>query len=200
VLRGQWLLAGLCSAAAGLVRPTGSALALAVGLAAVVAVAHRRDGVRPWLGGLLAMSGLLGYLGYVGWRTGTPTGWFDIQHTGWGSQFDAGASLVRFVRQAVLTGHEAYDLAVLLAMTGSLVLLVVAVRMRLPWPLLVYTTAVLIIVGRTTGRSTHGCGCSRRRSRCCSRLPSGSRTAGPVRPSRWWSRRRWPRPGSAATR
>jgi hypothetical protein len=36
VLRGQWLLAGLCSAAAGLVRPTGSALALAVGLAAVV--------------------------------------------------------------------------------------------------------------------------------------------------------------------
>ena len=26
---------------------------------------------------------LLGYLGYVGWRTGTPTGWFDIQRTGW---------------------------------------------------------------------------------------------------------------------
>ncbi len=53
VLRGQWLLAGLCSAAAGLVRPTGSALALAVGLAALVAVVGRRDGLRPWAAGCL---------------------------------------------------------------------------------------------------------------------------------------------------
>ncbi len=102
VLRGQWLLAGLCSAAAGLVRPTGSALALAVGLAALVAVVGRRDGLRPWVAGVLAASGLLGYLGYVGWRTGTPTGWFDIQRTGWGSRFDAGASLARFVGRALL--------------------------------------------------------------------------------------------------
>jgi hypothetical protein len=98
------------------------------------------------------VSGLLGYLGYVGWRTGTPTGWFDIQRTGWNSRFDGGASLVRFVGQAVLTGHEAYDLAVLLGLTGSIVLLVVAVRMRLPWPLLVYTAAVLIIVWASDGQ------------------------------------------------
>jgi hypothetical protein len=98
------------------------------------------------------MSGLLGYLGYVAWRTGTPTGWFDIQRTGWGSRFDAGASLIRFVRQAVLTGHEAYDLAVLLALAGSIVLLVVAVRMRLPWPLLVYSAAVLITVWASDGQ------------------------------------------------
>ena len=152
VLRGQWLLAGLCSAAAGLVRPTGSALALAVGLAALVAVVGRRDGLRPWVAGVLAASGLLGYLGYVAWRTGTPTGWFDIQRTGWGSQFDAGASLVRFVGRALSTGHELYDLAVLLTLIGSLLLLVVAVRMRLPWPLLVYTAAVLITVWCSDGQ------------------------------------------------
>jgi hypothetical protein len=152
VLRRQWLLAGLCSAAAGLVRPTAGALALAVGLAAVVAVVGRRDGRRPWLAGVVAASGLLSYLGYVGWRTGAPTGWFDIQRIGWGSQFDAGASLVRFVDRALSTGHELYDLAVLLALIGSLVLLVVAVRMRLPWPLLVYTTAVLITVWCSDGQ------------------------------------------------
>jgi hypothetical protein len=152
VLRRQWLLAGLCSAAAGLVRPTGSALALAVGLAALVAVVGRRDGLRPWVAGVLAASGLLGYLGYVGWRTGTPTGWFEIQRTGWGSQFDAGASLARFVGRALATGHELYDLAVLLTLIGSLLLLVVAVRMRLPWPLLVYTVAVLITVWCSDGQ------------------------------------------------
>jgi hypothetical protein len=41
---------------------------------------------------------------------------------------------------------------VLLGLTGSIVLLVVAVRMRLPWPLLVYTAAVLIIVWASDGQ------------------------------------------------
>jgi len=108
--------------------------------------------VRPWFAGLLAASGLLGYLGYVGWRTGTPTGWFDIQRTGWGSQFDGGASLVRFVARALKSGHEAYDLAVLLTLVGSIVLLAVAVRMRLPWPVLVYAAAVLITVWCSDGQ------------------------------------------------
>ena len=152
VLRRQWLLAGLCSAAAGLVRPTGSALALAVGLAALVAVLTRRDGVRPWFAVVLAASGLLGYLGYVGWRTGTPLGWFDIQRTGWGSQFDAGVSLARFVGRTLSGGHELYDLAVLLTLIGSVVLLVVAVRMRLPWPLLVYAAVVLVTVWCSDGQ------------------------------------------------
>ena len=152
VLQRQWLLAGLCSAAAGLVRPTGSALALAVGLAALGAVVTRRDGVRPYVAAVLAASGLLGYLGVVALRTGTPTGWFDIQRTGWGSQFDAGASLARFVGRTVAGGHELYDVAVLLTLVGSLVLMVLAVRMRLPWPLLVYSAAVLVTVWCSDGQ------------------------------------------------
>ena len=108
--------------------------------------------MRPWLAGLLAASGLLGYLGYVGWRTGTPTGWFDIQRTGWGSQFDGGASLVRFVARTLRSGHEVYDLAVLLTLVGSIVLLAVAVRMRLPWPVLVYAAAVLVTVWCSDGQ------------------------------------------------
>ena len=151
-LRRQWLLAGFCSAAAGLVRPTGSALALAVGLAALAAVVARRDGARPWLTGLLAASGLLGYLGYVGWRTGSPTGWFDIQRSGWGSEFDGGASLARFVARILASGHELYDLAVLVTLVGSLVLLAVAMRMRLPWPVLVYAAAVLVTVWCSDGQ------------------------------------------------
>ena len=105
VLRGQWLLAGLL-AAAGLVRRT-------------AARGRSRSGWRrssPSSSGATACVrgsagccgvGLLGYVGYVGWRTGTPTGWFDIQRTWWNSRFDGGASLARFVGQAVLTGHEA---------------------------------------------------------------------------------------------
>jgi hypothetical protein len=147
---------------------------------------------------VLAASGLLGYLGYVGWRTGTPTGWFDIQRTGWGSQFDAGASLARFVGRALSTGHELYDLAVLLTLIGSLVLLVVAVRMRLPWPLLVYTAAVLITVWCSDGQ-VHS-----RVAPADSGVPAAASRRARARPAphddggrgRWW-RPHWRRHGSA---
>jgi hypothetical protein len=150
-LRGQWVLAGLCAAAAGLVRPTGSSLVLAVALAALVA-ARRHRSARPLVAVVLAPAGLLGYLGFVAWRTGSPTGWFAIQRTGWGSQFDGGASLAVFVERTLLTGHEVYDVAVLLALVASVTLMVIAVRMRLPWPLLVYTAAVLITVWASDGQ------------------------------------------------
>lgn len=159
VLRERWLLAGSCAAAAGLVRPTGSALALAVGLAAVAAAvrAHRaRDGrpgpAAPLVAALLAPAGLLAYLGYVGWRTGSPTGWFAIQDTGWGSRFDGGASLAAFVARALTDAHELYDVAVLVALAGSLTLLGVAARTRLPWPLLVYAATVLATVWLSDGQ------------------------------------------------
>jgi hypothetical protein len=59
---------------------------------------------------------------------------------------------VTFVSRALVTGHELYDVAVLLALAGSLVLLAVAVRMRLPWPLLVYAAAVLLTVWASDGQ------------------------------------------------
>lgn len=151
VLRERWLLAGLCAGLAGLVRPTGSALALAVGLAAVVAAARGRS-VRPLAAAVLAPLGLLGYLAFVGIRTGSPTGWFTVQATGWGSRVDGGASMARFVARTLVGGHEAYDLAVLLALVGSATLLVVAIRVRLPWPLLVYAAAVLLTVWASDGQ------------------------------------------------
>ena len=49
-------------------------------------------------------------------------------------------------------GHELYDVAVLLALVASVVLLGVAIRMRLPWPLLVYTAAVLVTVWASDGQ------------------------------------------------
>src|SRR5262249_2291102 len=76
VLERRWLLAGVCCAFAGLVRPTAAALLLAVGLAALFAVIKRWDDGRAWLGGLLAPVGLLGYLGFVAARTHDPSGWF----------------------------------------------------------------------------------------------------------------------------
>lgn len=151
VLRGQWLLAGLCAAGAGLVRPTASSLVAAVGLAALAAVINRRDGWRPWIGGLLATTGLLGYLGWVATRTGELTGWFRIQREGWGWNLDGGGATARYAANVLAGGDQVFDLATLVAIVATIALFVIAVHMRLPWPLLVYATLVLVTVWGTEG-------------------------------------------------
>lgn len=151
VLRGQWLLAGAAAAVAGTVRPTGSAVVAAVGLAALAAVVARRDGWRPWVGGPLATTGLLGYLGYVALRTGSPGGWSAIQREGWGWYVDGGAGTARYVATVLGAGEQLFPVLVVVALAGSLVLFGLAVRMRVPWPLLVHAAVVLATVWATEG-------------------------------------------------
>jgi hypothetical protein len=150
VLREQWLLAGLCAAAAGLVRPTASAVVAAVGLAALAAVIARRGGWRPWVGGLLAGTGFLGYLGWVAARTGALDGWFRIQRGGWGWYLDGGASTARYVGGVLAGGERVFDAVTVVALVGSLVLLGLAVT-RTPWPLVVYGALALVPVWGTHG-------------------------------------------------
>jgi hypothetical protein len=151
VLREQWVLAGLCAGAAGLVRPTGSAVVAAVGLAALVAVVDRRGGWRPWAGGLLAGAGLVGYLTWVAARTGAVDGWFRIQRTGWGWYLDGGAATARYVAGVLTAGERVFDAVTVVALVGSLVLLGLAVARPTPWPLVVYGALVVLPVWATHG-------------------------------------------------
>jgi hypothetical protein len=151
VLRRQWVLAGVVAAGAGLVRPTATAVVAAVGLAALAAVLARRDGWRPWAGGLLAASGLLGYLGYVAVRTGRPDGWFAIQRAGWGWYLDGGRATAEYVGQVLTGGERVFDVLTVVALAGSLLLLGLLVALRMPWPLTVYATVVLVTVWGTEG-------------------------------------------------
>jgi hypothetical protein len=149
VLRRDWVLAGWCTALAGTVRPTAAALLLAVGVPLLVAAVGRRDGWRPWVGGLLAPLGLLGYLLYVASRTGSLTGWFDLQRRGWNSKFDGGAATLAFTRDTLATGRSVLEVLTVAALAGGLVLLAVCWRQcrreGLPWPLLVYAAGVLVM-------------------------------------------------------
>ncbi|MBB5910932.1 hypothetical protein [Actinoalloteichus hymeniacidonis] len=145
VVERRWLLAGFCCAAAGLVRPTAAALILIVGIAALTAVLHRRDGWRPWAAGLLAPLGMLGYLGWVGLRTGSVTGWFDVQEAGWGSQFDGGAATLRFTIQVLADGSSVLEVGTVALLLAAIVAIVASIRMRLPWPLVGYGIAVFIM-------------------------------------------------------
>lgn len=148
LLRRQWLLAGMCSAAAGLVRPTAAALIAAVVLAGVVAVLRDKHGWRPWAAVLLAPSGLLGYLAFVAARTGRWDGWFALQRQGWDSAFDGGRATLRFTGQVLTTAPSVLEVTTVWLLAGALVLLVLCVldwRGSPAWPLLVYAVVVLAL-------------------------------------------------------
>ncbi|MGH3977496.1 MAG: hypothetical protein ACRDRZ_00585 [Pseudonocardiaceae bacterium] len=146
VLERRWLLAGLCCALAGLVRPTAAALLAAVGLAALVAVVNRRDGARPWLGALLAPAGLLAYLGFVASRTGRADGWLTLQQDGWDSRLDGGISTVGFAVDVLSDAPSLLEVVTVAMLAGALVLFVLCLltwSRSEAWPLLVYAAVVL---------------------------------------------------------
>ncbi|MER7076550.1 glycosyltransferase family 39 protein [Saccharopolyspora kobensis] len=145
VIERNWLLAGLCCAAAGLVRPTAAALIGVIGLAALVAVVQRKDTWRPWLAMLLAPSGMLLYIGWVGVQTGNPTGYFALQQRGWSSQFDGGVATGQFLLESLTTEKSVFETFTTWVVLAALVLMVLCLRQRMPWPLLVFAAAVLVL-------------------------------------------------------
>lgn len=151
VLRRDWLLAGGCSALAGLVRPTAGALLLAVGLAVLLAVLAEPRDWRAWVGGLVAPLGLVGYLAFVAMRTGSPAGWFELQQRGWNSRFDGGLATALFTGEVLATGRSVLEVVTVGVLAGCLVLLVVCIRQRVPWPLVVYAAGVLLMALGSNG-------------------------------------------------
>lgn len=143
VVERKWVLAGLAAAGTGLVRPTAAAVVATVWIAAIVTIARRRDGVRPWLALVLAPAGLLGYLGFVAHRTGQLTGWFQLQRQGWDSSFDGGVATVRFALEVLSTGRSVLEVTTVAVLVAAIALVVISIRMRIAWPLVLYGTLVL---------------------------------------------------------
>jgi hypothetical protein len=148
-LRRRWLAAGALAALAGLTRPAGVAVVAAVAIPAMVDVVRQRDR-RALAGMLLAPLGLLGYLAWVGTRTGEPLGYFRVAD-GWGNGLDGGRAFAGWVA-GHLDGDRWWQGVLLLAGTVLLlVLLVLAVRDRQPLPLLMLGATLLALAVTTSG-------------------------------------------------
>ncbi|GAB3423736.1 hypothetical protein [Flindersiella endophytica] len=100
VLTRRWLVAGLLTLVAGLTRPAAVALIAAVGLTALISIVRSlragswRECVRPFLGAALSPLGFLAYVGWVGARVGSVTGYFEVQAQ-WNKSLDLGQAAAR---------------------------------------------------------------------------------------------------------
>jgi hypothetical protein len=151
VLERKWILAGLCTAAAGLVRPTATVLVAVVFIAAVIAVFREN---RTWLAGACAVIcplGLVGWWGYVANRTGSITGWWDLERRGWYTQFDGGQETFKFVRDVLLSGNSVMETVNVLVLFACVVLAVLTVMSRIPWPLSWYGAGTVFLVVASAG-------------------------------------------------
>lgn len=145
VLSGRWVWGGLLAAVAGLVRPVGIALALAVAAQFLVScVRARRLRVRPLIGALLAPLGAAGYLAWCAMKLHSATAYLRVQQVGWGAKFDGGQGLLVYLRHAFASGGQLHDVVVAFAVVGSAGLLLTLVVQRLPTLLTVYSAAVLV--------------------------------------------------------
>ncbi|MEV4734501.1 hypothetical protein [Saccharopolyspora sp. NPDC049426] len=145
VIERNWPLAGLCCVAAGLIRPTAAALVGVIGLAAMIAIVQRRDSWRPWLAVLLAPLGMIAYIGWVGLQTGKINGYFELQARGWSSAFDGGAKTAQFVVEALTEDKSVFETFTVWVVLAAIVLLALCVWHRLPWPLVLFAAAVLVL-------------------------------------------------------
>ncbi|MFE0047088.1 hypothetical protein [Streptomyces albireticuli] len=146
VLTGRWVWAGSLAALAGLTRPVGAAVVAAVWITA--AVVRWRGGGRPagrmLLGVALAPLGWLAYFAWVGARTGSVTGYLDVQG-GWGNGFDGGVAFASFIGERLAGPAWPAGLGLLIGVGLVVWLYATGVRRGEPLPLLVYGGVVLLL-------------------------------------------------------
>ena len=147
--RESFLVAGVLGLLAGLCRPTGLAVGLAVTVAAALALYRGRAGWRAPVGAVLALAGVPAYVLWVGLRVGDLNAWFTIQTAGWGTTFDWGSSTWSFLWTAFTRGNGWVQMSVAFILIAALVAAVFAVTRRAWPPLVVYGLLVLgLVVGQ----------------------------------------------------
>ena len=144
MMQQRWGRAGLLSVLASATAAVG--LGLVVALAAVVFERRRQRPLRELGALVLAPLGFVGYVSYVGWRTGQWNAWFLTERQGWHSYFSPlypVVTLGRFFRNPAaltLTQHMLFWCTVV-----AVVLVIRALRSKLPTPVLWYTLAVVAL-------------------------------------------------------
>jgi hypothetical protein len=150
VLTGRWLWAGALAALAGLSRPTGFAVAAAVGITAVHEIIRRRGRVPLglWVGAAIAPLGWVGFVLWVGDHTGDLLGGYFTVQRAWDSRFDFGAGSLEFLKALLLHGGRVVYPVALVIVAAAVLLFCLLCIDRLPLALVVYTgILVLITVG-----------------------------------------------------
>ncbi|MEV6489732.1 hypothetical protein AB0M20_14055 [Actinoplanes sp. NPDC051633] len=137
-LRRRWLRAGVLCMLAGLSRPNSVSIIVVVLLSALAAILRRRDGWRPWVAGLIAPLGFVGYVAWVGHRLGRWDGYMHVQNSAWKMHFDFGVYTVQTMQKQLIRAEPLALYVVTLVLLIVIALLVITSLDQYPWQLWVF--------------------------------------------------------------
>ncbi|MBI5089546.1 MAG: glycosyltransferase family 39 protein [Actinobacteria bacterium] len=145
LLREQWLAAGVLACLATATRPNGLALVAACAVAAWMAIRARRDWA-SLISVVLAPVGFLAFQLYLRSRTGE-WAWFRVQSEAWDEGTSFGYTAVKNTFEAFLHPLASpTDIVTAMSVLVMAGLVWVMWKRRLPWPLIAYTAAVLVLM------------------------------------------------------
>lgn len=162
VLTRRWVWAGVLACLSGLTRPVGVAVIAAVIIPAALMWFHGRHVyadpplrrrwicIRPLVGAIIAPLGWLGYIGWVGLQTGTPTGYFDAAGR-WGNGFDGGVAFASWVGELLASPDSRLGVLVCLGVAVLAWLCILCIRQGQPLPLLIFCGVLVFLALTTSG-------------------------------------------------
>jgi 4-amino-4-deoxy-L-arabinose transferase-like glycosyltransferase len=139
----RWWTAGVLAALGTATRPNGLALVAACAVAAALAIRERREW-RALVALVLAPLGFVAFQIWLGVHANEQGVWFRVQREAWGEHTSFGLAAIQ--RTASAFAHplaSKTDLVTAATLLVTIVLVYVALRQRLPWPILAYCGAVV---------------------------------------------------------
>ena len=146
--RSWWLTSAVLCVLAGLTRPTGFVLIVAVCVTALISARRRGGGWRAWTAACVAPVGAAAYVLAVGIALGSPTGYFRMQRHRWLNYMDGGATTWHSVADVLYGRGNGVALVYVIAMFVVLaapVLVYAQLRDRQPLPYVVFGAGIVFM-------------------------------------------------------
>lgn len=142
----RWWTAGLLAALATATRANGLALVAACAVAAVLVIRERRE----WQALVAPVLSPLGFLAFQLWldaRLSERGIWFRVQREAWGEYSSYGlAAFQRTVSALIHPLLSKNDFVTAVTLLATILLVYVAWRQRLPWPMWAYCAGILALM------------------------------------------------------
>lgn len=144
--RRYWFAAGVLAALGAATRPNGIALIAACAVAAFLAIRERREW-RALIAPALAPIGFVGFHLFLWRRTGEKLAWFRTQREAWAEGTSFGlTALKKTVTAFTRPLSSPTDIITAVAFLATIVLVYMAWKKRLPWPMITYVAVVLLLM------------------------------------------------------
>jgi len=150
VIKKRFINAAFLAFGAGLTRPTGLAVALAVSIPTAIYWWGNRRSIKAFLAIFIAPLGWLAYVLWVGHKTGSLFGYFTVTK-GWGNNVDGGVAFVKWIVHQFTDGSFIAGMGIILGLVAVIALTVWGFHDQQPLPLLIYSTALVAISLMTSG-------------------------------------------------